>query len=522
MIDCMKCKPPLALALLGWSLIFLTAARAELVLGSLFRRGAVLQQGKSVPVWGWAEPGETISVEFKGQRKETTAGPNGKWRVDLDSLVASAVPADLVITGRDTKQVVSDVVVGEVWICAGQSNMARTVSSSQKFENEAAAESWPVIRHFKVEQKPSQKPEELANGDWAACDADSVGKFTATGFFFGRELYKKLGVPIGLINASVGGTPVESWMSEDALKRDPAHAAVWRRWEKTLNDFPNLRKAYKEKLSEWKAGKEAAAREGREFTAKVPARPEGKGSRMEPGSLYHGMVHPLIPYAVRGFVWYQGEANAIHFPEYASLFQTMIAQWRTDFAQGSLPFYFVQLPNLERPADPSRQLWAFQREAQAAALKLPGTEMAVTIDIGDPQDIHPRNKQKVGRRLALIAMALTYEQNEDFSGPRFESAVAEGDKMIVLFQHADGLHFAGGADGFELAGSDRIFHPAKAEIVNGRIVVNTPSVLNPVAVRYAWNNNPRAPLRNKAKLPAAPFRSDRWPPPEGIDRTNGK
>ena len=518
----MKNNRPLALTFLGWSLILLASARAELIPGSLFGRGAVLQQGKPVPVWGWAEAGEKISVEFGGQKKETTAGANGEWRVDLDPLTASAVPADLVITGRDAKRVVSDVVVGEVWICAGQSNMARTVNSAPKFESEAAEGDWPMIRHFKVERRPSQKLEERTMGHWVSSGPDTVGDFTATGYFFGRELYRNLGVPIGLINASVGGTPVESWMSEDALKSDPAHAAVRRRWEKTLNDFPNLLKAYKEKLAGWKARKEAASRAGQEFAAKAPAKPEGAGSRMEPCSLYNGMVRPLVPYAVRGIIWYQGEANAIRFSEYGSLFRTMITQWREEFGQGSLPFYFVQLPNLERPADSSRQLWAFQREAQAAALKLPATAMAVTIDIGDPQDIHPQNKKEVGRRLALIALAGTYQKDEDFSGPCFESAGTEGNKMIVSFRYADGLHFAEGAEGFELAGSDRIFHPAKAEIENGRIIVSSPSVADPVSVRYAWDNNPRALLRNKAKLPAAPFRSDSWPPPDDIVPADGK
>ncbi len=483
---------------------------AAITLAPLFRDGAVLQQGKAVPVWGKADPGEKIVVEFQGQKKETTADSDGKWKVELAPLAVSATPSEVTVTGKTTQRV-SDILVGEVWICSGQSNMAWTVKAAKDFDQEAAAANLPLIRHFKVELKPSEKPEDTLNGEWTACSPQTVGDFSATGYFFGRELHKALGVPIGLINTSYGGTPVESWMSDAALKGDPTFATVFARWKKTLADFPTLEKVYEERAAKWKADREAALKAKQEFTARAPRKPDGPGSRMQPSTLFNAMVHPLIPYGVRGIIWYQGEANAARFPEYGPLFQGMITQWRKDFSQGDVPFYFVQLANLERKADASGQQWAFQREAQASALKLPDTGMAVAVDIGEAGNIHPKNKQEVGRRLALIALALNYEKGGEYAGPMYQSATAEGSAMKVSFAHAMGLKLLETPGDFELAGADKKFYPASAKVTGEQVVVSSPSVSQPVAVRYGWKNNPPMNLYNAAGLPAPPFRSDDWP-----------
>lgn len=497
-----------------------SSLQAEITLAPLFRDGAVLQQGKPVPVWGKATPGEKVTVEFQGQKKDATADTDGRWQVELDALAVSATPSDLTVSGQTTQKV-SDILVGEVWVCSGQSNMAWPVKSAKDFPQEQASANYPLIRHFKVELKPSVKPEDTLNGQWTACSPQTVEEFSASGYFFGRELYKALGVPIGLINTSFGGTPVESWMSDIALKSDQKFETVFARWKKMMEDYPAALKLYEERTEKWKAAREAALKEKKSFTTRAPRRPDGPGSRMQPSTLFNAMVHPLIPYGVRGFIWYQGEANAVRFQEYGALFQAMITQWRKDFGQGDVPFYFVQLANLERKADTSGVQWAFQREAQAEALKLPHTGMAVTVDIGEADNIHPKNKQEVGRRLALIALALTYEKDGEYAGPIFESATAEGNAMKVNFVHGEGLKLLETPGDYEVAGADRKFHPANAKVDGKHLIVSSPSVQEPVAVRYAWKNNPAVNLYNGADLPAVPFRSDDWPAPaEAIPQPN--
>lgn len=505
----MKLRLPISLFALAVCSI---SAHADVTLAPLFRNGAVLQQGKPVPVWGKADPGEKVSVKFQGQTKEATAGSDGKWLATLDPLGVSKTPSDLTVTGKNTLNV-SDVLVGEVWICSGQSNMAWNVVGAKDFNQEAAAANYPLIRHFKVELKPSVTPEDNLNGEWAVCSPQTVKEFSATGYFFGRDLYKALDVPIGLVNTSYGGTPVESWMSDEALKSNPAFSSVFDRWSKIVADYPNQEKIYEERAAKWKEAKAAALKENKPFTTRAPRKPDGPGGRMTPSSLFNAMVHPLIPYAVRGVIWYQGEANAARFPEYGALFQSMITQWRKDFNQGDVPFYFVQLANLERKADTSGQQWAFQREAQATALKLPNSGMAVTVDIGEADNIHPKNKQEVGRRLGLIALALTYEKGGEYAGPIFQAAKAEGNTMKVSFGHAKGLKLLETPGTYELAGADKKFHPASAKVVGEELVVSSPSVQQPVAVRYGWMNNPSINLYNEAGLPAPPFRSDDWPAP---------
>ncbi len=488
--------------------------RADVTLAPLFQDNAVLQQGKPIPVWGKADAGEKVTVEFKGQKKESTAAADGRWAVSLDALPASAEGKEMVVTGKNTIRL-NDILVGEVWICSGQSNMAFRVSLAKDAETEMAKATDGLIRQFKVELKAADAPSDTANGAWAACSPSTVKDFTAVGYFFARDIRRSLNVPVGLINTSYGGTPVESWMSEAALKSNPAFASTYERWKKALEAYPAAQKVYDERFPKWLADRNSARLAKAEFTAKPPRKPDGPGSRMTPSGLFNAMVYPLIPYAVRGVLWYQGEANASRSEEYRALFPAMISQWRKDFGQGELPFYFVQLANLERKSDPSDSQWAFQREAQACALQLPHTGMATAADVGDPINIHPKNKQEVGRRLALIALALTYEKGGEYAGPVFKSAKAEGAAMQVAFTHAGGLKMLDGAPGaFEVAGADKKFHPATAKIEGDSLVVSAADVSSPVAVRYGWRNNPALNLYNGADLPAFPFRSDDWPQPE--------
>lgn len=447
-------------------------ARAAPVLATPFRDGAVLQRGKPVPVWGKADPGETLKVEFKGQAHETMADAQGLWSTSLDPLEASDAPARLVVSG---KQIVTieDVLVGEVWLCSGQSNMNLSVRQVDHAAQEIAEGKHPLIRQFLVEGVVSEQPQTFVEGNWQACSPETVGDFTAVGYFFARELHRELKVPVGIIHATLGGSPVEGWISQPVLAGNPAFGVVAERWQ-----------VMKPKVS-------------------------GKGLRNMPSGLYNGLIHPLEPFALAGFAWYQGEGNRERPTEYAALFTTMIKQWRSSFQQGDLPFLFVQLPNFAEPADKKRESWPLIREAQASALAMPNTGMAVTLDVGDPAQLHPGNKQAVGRRLGAVALAQVYGRKVEHSGPAFAEATPEGAAMRVRFNNAAGLAFKGDPrEAFELAGADGKYLPGEARIEGETVVVSAPGLDKPVSVRFEWKNAPTAWLFNAAGLPAAPFRTD--------------
>jgi sialate O-acetylesterase len=458
------------------------ALRADVALAPLFADHAVLQQGKLVPVWGTADPGEHVSVTFAGQTIGATAGEDGRWVVLLTALPPSAVGADLVANGKMTTATAHDVLVGEVWLCSGQSNMEFTVNDPHapsfhllNAAQEAAAANYPLIRFFKVGHQVAEAPADRATGTWAPCSPETVATFSAIGYFFARDLQQRLGVPVGVIASTWNGTPVEAWMSPAALAGDPAFAPVPVRWKDAPPDYPH--------------------------------RPSWR-----PAGLFNGMINPLLPYALRGVLWYQGESNTARAGEYHRLFAAMITAWRAHFGQGDLPFYWVQLAAYVNPANPADATWPGLREAQAQALSLPATGMAVAIDIGDPKTIHPPNKQEVARRLALIAKDHLYGLTGDYSGPVFLAAERVGPAMRVRFRFADNGLTAGAKplQSFEIAGADRKFHPATARIAGDAVLVQSLQVPDPVAVRYAWQNYPEANLYNGAGLPAAPFRSDDW------------
>lgn len=452
--------------LLGACCALALPGAAEVTFAPLLRDGAVLQRDQSIAVWGRAAAGEKVQVRFADQAVSTTTPASGRWRVTLKPLKVSAQPAELVASGNNTVRI-RDVLVGDVWLCSGQSNMAWLVRNSQAAPAEIAAAKFPLIRHFKVALTAAEQPQEDVAGEWTTCSPATAGDFSAVAYYFARDLHQQTGVPIGIVNSSWGGTQIEAWMSERTLRANPAAAAIYARWEERLAAYPAQQAAHAVALKEWQANQAAAKRAGKPFKARAPAPPEGPGSRWRPAALYEGMIAPLVPYGFRGALWYQGESNAARHAEYASLFTAMIKQWRADFGQ-RLPFYFVQLANFESRAGNTGDVWAFLREAQQQALALPATGMAVTIDIGDPKDIHPRNKQEVGRRLALHARSQLYRQKLETDGPMFKTAKRAGSELRVMFTHARGLRLepaqADGRIAFEVAGADRNFVPATARV----------------------------------------------------------
>ena len=469
--------PPLRIIALAFAALpGMTPAAPAPELAPLFQDRAVLQREKPVPVWGRAAPGEHVSVSFAGQTVGATAGSDGRWIAVLAPLAENAAGSDLTVSGK-AAVTLHDVVVGEVWLCAGESNMEFAVDDgpSYRVENaaaEVAAARFPLIRQFKVARQAAAAPMESVSGAWSACTPATVGRFTAVGYFFARELFTRLGTPVGIINSTWSGTPIEAWMSPVALAAFPG--------------LPN--------------GHPAAGTD-----------PGGADPRT-PGSLFNGMIQPLLPYAIRGAVSYQGESNVGRASLYAAQFPALITSWRAHFGGGDFPFLWVQLANFLPPAQGRGDPWASLREAQSKALSLPSTGQAVAIDIGEPGSMCPRNKREVGRRLALIAKAMVYSIPVEHSGPVFSRAIPEGPAVRVEFQFAgEGLTASGKPlQSFEVAGADRVFHPAQAAIRGDTVVVRSPAVAQPVAVRYAWHNAPEANLYNGAGLPAAPFRSDDW------------
>jgi sialate O-acetylesterase len=453
------------------------AVLANPQLASIFQDHAVLQREKPIVIWGSADPGEHMAVAFGGQTVPVTAGADGKWSVTLDAQDANGSGADLTVAGKSVITL-HDVVIGDVWICSGQSNMEFTVEAHdgiygvENAASEVSSASYPSIRQFKVARRAAEGAVPDVKGDWKTCTPETVGQFTAVGYFFARDLTDRLNVPIGIINISWARTPIEAWMNPEALAAFPGFS----------NGHP------------------------------APGAAAGVEDPWVPSSLFNGMVSPLLQLGVKGMVWYHGESNVGHAADYARQFPALITGWRGRFGQGDLPFIWVQLANYSphevQPGEP----WAYLREAQSKALALPMTGQAVAIDIGEAGNVYPRNKQEVGRRVALIAKALVYGFAVDYSGPVFDKAAAAGGTMRVHFLFAgEGLTASGKPlQSFELAGADKVFHPASANISGDSVIVRSNAVPNPVAVRYAWRNAPEANLFNGAGLPAAPFRSDAW------------
>ncbi len=491
----------------------LTPALATVTAASVFGDNMVLQQGQPVPVWGTASPGEQVLVSYDWQTEITTAGADGKWQVTLGAMRPTSNPEDMIISGDNTLRF-SNVLVGEVWVCSGQSNMEFTVGDSSReggvknAQQEIAAADFPQIRMFSVDKTPSPTPLERCGGTWEVCGPKTVAGFSAVGYFYARELYNTLHVPIGMIHASLGNTPAEMWTSLPALKALPLFRERAGKFEKVLDDY---------------LGNKDRGTWQYQNPPGTPAGELGSLFSAEPAALYNGMIAPLIPYAIRGAIWYQGENNAGAPDEYRQLLPGMITCWRKAWNEGDFPFAFVQLANFrdvqQKPIETGS--WAELREAQLLTLKLPNTGMAVSTDIGDARDIHPKNKQDVGKRLALAMLATVYGKKLEYSGPLFRRMKVKGAQATLTFDHADGLLAADSANakagtllGFAIAGADKVFHVAAARIEGKTVVVSADKVPHPVAVRYAWANNPVSNLYNAAGLPASSFRTDEWSPQE--------
>lgn len=481
---------------------------ADVKLAAVFADHMVLQRDKPVPVWGWASPNEKITVTFAGQTHSAVADAHGRWQVQLDKLAASAEPRSLVVSSAQGQLEVKDVLVGEVWLGSGQSNMGMKVNRCRDFATEKAAAQYPQIRMFQEKSLASATPKTDASGKWMVCSPDTVGEFSATLYFFGRELHRELKVPIGLINCSVGGTPIESWIAADVQARIPELQAAHEAYVKAYKNFDvaKAQENYAKALALWREQAEAAKAAGQ----MPPPRPNDPVAAHErrgpPGGLFNGKIHPLIPFAIRGILWYQGEANT-NPPQRAALYhhqlQALVTDWRSRWGE-ELPFAWVQLPNFERLGEG----WSLVQEGMLRTLQLPNTGMAITIDIGDPKDIHPVNKQDVGRRLALWALGRVYGQKGmATSGPLPAKHTVRAGAMVVSFTHTDGgLKAPGEVKGFEIAGPDMVWKPATARIEGDTVVVFHPDVKKPVAVRYAWASNPTCNLANGQGLPASPFR----------------
>ncbi len=493
----------------GWLMISSLAPFADVRPNALFSEGMVLQQGKPIPVWGTADEGEMVHVSLGDQRVATVAR-DGRWMVTLNPMKAGG-PHTMIIEGKNDL-VFENVLVGEVWIGSGQSNMQWTVANSNNAEQEIAQADCPNIRLFSVPRTVAGRPQKDVNAKWEVCTPQTVPNFSAVLYFFGRELHKNLNVPVGLIHTSWGGTPAESWTTRETLLGHEKLKGMVERWDKMIEDFDNQLDQYAEKMIEWEQNADQAEAEGRP----VPAPPEfprdPRNQPWRPAGLYNAMIAPLIPYAIQGAIWYQGESNASRAYQYRILFPAMIQDWRDHWGQGDFPFLFVQLANFiaGEPEEP----WAELREAQTMALSLPNTGMAVTIDIGNPTDIHPRNKQDVGYRLALAARKIAYGQEIVYSGPIYDSMTREDGRVRIRFQHVGSGLMAKNNEplkGFTIADSGRKFVPAGARIEGDTVVVWSDEVKDPVAVRYGWKHNPDCNLYNKEGLPASPFRTDDWP-----------
>jgi len=652
---------------------------AELKPASLFTDHMILQREQPVPVWGREDPGEEVIVQFAGQKKTAKADGDGKWMVKLDPMPASAEPRELTVSSANPKSKIqnfkfSDVLVGDIWLCSGQSNMGMGVGDSANAAQEIASANYPEIRYFSVAQNPALAPADAVKGEWRQCSPETAAKFSGAAYFFGRELYKELKIPIGLLQSSVGGTPAEAWTRIEALKSLPALAeraekeiAQIQSQEEDNKRFPAARAAWEEKygvkpppvsesargwadpeldVSDWKtvtlpsqwgnlgeksggvfwlrkevdlpesaAGKpfslglnwvseqyetayfngvevgrasdkapdfymlqrrcnvpgnlvkagrnvlavrvvSATERSGlwqwgrhlgfpvadagtvdnqwlmkaeshfaplpKEALASRP-KPNNVAGRSVSSSLYNGMIAPLVPFAIKGAIWYQGESNAGHHAEYRELLTTMIRDWRAQWGS-EFAFHIQQLVNNSEPSKDANQRasWPFLREAQVqVADTVPKCGIAVGIELGEAFSIHPKNKQDVGKRLALVALEKTYGRKIESSGPRYDSMKVEGGAIRVKFTHADGLHAkAGPLQRFAIAGADKKFVWADAKIdpstssglAGDSVVVSSPQVPQPVAVRYAWADNPDGcNLYNSAGLSASPFRTDDWP-----------
>jgi len=499
------------------------AQNAPLKLAGVFGEHMVLQRDQEIPVWGWATPKQEVTVTLAGKEAKATANEKGKWMAKLDSLPAGG-PHELKVTGKETISV-SDVLIGEVWLCSGQSNMAMSVGRSQDFEKEKGLAKLPKIRMITINKHATPDIQNDCKGEWEVASAETVGKFSATAWFFGRKLHEELDVPVGLINSSWGGTDIAAWTSRSAQEKNETLSGLMASFDEGARryDAARAKQEYEAALKAWQEKKAGSQKPGRK--PKLQADPMVNQNR--PSNLFNGMINPLVPYGIRGAIWYQGERNAKSIESgtlYEQQLKLMISDWRARWGLGDFPFITVQLPNYKSPTDDvvENSGWVKVRESQLRTLKMKNTGIAITTDVGMEKDIHPTNKQAVGLRLALWALGTTYEKEVVYSGPilsyfQFDPANENrnGRCSIIMAHTGEGLKANDGGKelkGFAIAGEDQVFHPAKASYSNGngKLFVSSDEIETPVAVRYNWANNPKGNVVNSAGLPMAPFRTDNW------------
>lgn len=479
--------------------------RAEVSLPTILSDHMVVQRGLPVHVWGKASPAENVSVFFRGETRRILADDLGRWSLYLRPGEAGG-PFELDVKGSSTI-VFKDVWVGDVWLASGQSNMEWKLEASENAKAEIAAAAHPEMRFFRVNRKTSDFPlKDVSSSGWVLSTPATASDFSAVAYFFGQNICQTQKVPIGLIDTSWGGTPLASFTGIGAISQDASLIPVFSHWASLADDqATNLLRLEKER-KEFEEASARAKAEGKS-TPELPWHPDFNA--WAPAAIYNGMIAPLTLFPIRGAIWYQGESDASQerSPIYVRLFQTMIRGWRQAWGIGDFPFLFVQLTNFN--AGPSNA-WPELREAQRQALTLSNTGMAVTIDIGTPEDIHPKNKKPVGTRLALAARGIAYGEKIEHSGPLYRQTTAEGQSLRVWFDHANGglvTKRGEGLKGFEIAGTDGKFVPADSRIEGSSVVVSSSSVSAPKYVRYGWLDNPEVNLYNSAGLPASPFRS---------------
>jgi sialate O-acetylesterase len=489
------------------AVIMASALQAQTRLPAIISDHMVLQQRSDAALWGWSSPGRKITIHTSWNKKyyRVTTDAEGKWMVKVPTTTAGGPHTIRFISG-DTLTV-NDVYLGEVWLASGQSNMeffiGKTSSSSYtgvtNYEDVKKDPEHPLIRQIDVPNKVADAPQSDFKGVWKLCTAKTIDTFSAVAYFFAKEIHKTTGFPIGIINSTWGGTPAESWTKKEVLQADSGLAFILDRYSKQVASYPEESSKFRDALSKWRA-------DTSKTKGTAPREPVGPNHNKSPYKLYNGMIAPLVPYTLKGVIWYQGESNADRAWQYRKLFPAMIQSWRDDWKAPGLPFYFVQI-------SPHRSQNPEIRDAQLHVLRtVPHTGMAVTTDNGDSSDIHPRNKELVGKRLSLWALNNQYGQKDVItSGPLYRSMKIEGQRIRISFEYDKGLMAKDGdLKEFMIAGEDGIFKPAKALIEGKTVVVWTEEVLQPKAVRFAWRNIPKPNFYNGAGLPASPFRTDDW------------
>jgi sialate O-acetylesterase len=482
-------------------------AQADVRLHGLFSDNMVLQRGIAVPIWGWADEGEEVTVQFGDQTERAMPKSGGRWMVRLKKLKAGE-PRVLKVSGRNTI-VLTNVVAGEVWIASGQSNMEMALKDTYSGQADAETSSNPMIRLYTVPKLRSESPKEDVIGKWQTCGPKATPGFSAVAYYFARDLQKALGVPVGVIHTSWGGSPAEVWIREDLMSKDPEYR------RDIMDTYAGNHAKYLASVEAWKKEKEEAEKAGQPFTKRQPY------ADWKPAELYNGMIANLIPFAVNGAIWYQGESNAGRAWQYRRLFADMIKNWRDDWDR-DFTFLEVQLAPFDNgrrrtleaiSAAPEKSTWAELREAQLLATKnLKRVGMAVITDVGDKDDIHPTKKEPVGARLALLARKITYGEKIVADGPTFSDAKFKDGKATLSFKNVGGgLEAKGGSlSGFAIAGTNQVFVWATANIEGDKVVVSNSELPQPAAVRYGWADFPVVNLFNKKGLPATPFRTDDW------------